>query len=118
MVRAAPEAVLTDICGTLNLPPMIDAERIGRRSNDSVAPLVPLAFRRLPQPVKDLVAPLRGTRAFEATRRLFARSVEYPSLTADLRMRLHDYYAEDVAQLGRLLGRDLSAWSDSARPRR
>lgn len=116
-IRAAPEQVLTDVCRTLQLPPLVDAERIRRRSNDSEAPLVPLALRRLPQPVKDLVAPLRGKRAFEATRRLFARAVEYPRLTADMRVRLADYYAEDVAQLGQILGRDLSAWSDLARPR-
>ncbi|MBC9031383.1 sulfotransferase [Sphingomonas sp. JC676] len=117
-IRAEPERVLADICHTLHLPPAIDAELIGRRSNDSEAPLVPRPLRRLPQSVKNLVAPLRGNPAFEATRRLFARPVEYPLLTADLRMRLKDYYADDVAQLERLLGRDLSAWSDAARPGR
>lgn len=115
-IRADPERVLADVCGVLRLPPTIDAERVRRRSNDSEAPLVPLALRRLPQPIKNLVAPLRGNPAFEATRRIFARSVDYPRLSSDLRMRLNDYYADDVAQLGRILDRDLSAWSDAARP--
>jgi hypothetical protein len=75
-----------------------------------------LPLRRLPQSIKNLVAPLRGNPAFEATRRMIARSVDYPHLTSDLRKRLNDYYADDVAQLGRLLDRDLSAWSDAARP--
>ncbi|MET0309791.1 MAG: sulfotransferase [Sphingomonas sp.] len=115
-IRAEPERVLAEICQVLHLPPVIDAERIRRRSNDSEAPLVPLPLRRLPPSIKNLVAPLRGNPAFEATRRLFARSIEYPRMTADLRMRLNDYYAEDVAELGLLLDRDLSAWSDGAHP--
>jgi len=115
-IRADPERVLAEVCGALQLPPAIDAERVRRRSNDSEAPLVPLPLRRLPQSIKNLVAPLRGNPAFEATRRIIARSVEYPRLTSDLRSRLSDYYADDVAQLGRLLDRDLSAWSDAARP--
>lgn len=117
-IRAEPARVLTDICHALNLSPTVDAEHIQRRSNDSEAPLVPRPLRRLPKPIKDLVAPLRGNPAFEATRRLVARPVEYPRLTADLRLRLNDYYADDVAQLERLLDRDLSAWNHAARPGR
>lgn len=115
-IRAEPELVLAEVLGALQLSPVIDAERVKRRSNDSEAPLVPLPLRRLPQSIKNLVAPFRGNPAFEATRRLFARSIEYPRLTTDLRKRLNDYYADDVAQLGRILDRDLSAWSDAARP--
>lgn len=115
-IRTDPGRVLADICHTLYLPPMIDPGGLARRSNDSTAPLVPLPLRRLPQSVKNLVAPLRGNPAFEATRRLFARPIEYPRLTPDLRLRLRDYYADDVAQLERLLDRDLSAWSDVSRP--
>ena len=115
-IRAEPEKVLTDICHTLGLAPSIDAAQVRRRSNDSEAPLVPLPLRLLPQSIKNLVAPLRGNPAFDATRRLFARPVDYPRMTPDLRMRLSDYYADDVAQLGRLLDRDLSAWNDAARP--
>jgi len=113
-IRAEPGRVLADICRTLHLPPAIDDEQIRRRSNDSAAPLVPRALRRLPQSVKNLVEPLRGNPAFEATRRLIARPIEYPPLTADLRARLHDFYAEDVARLERLLDRDLSAWTRAA----
>src|SRR5262249_39419507 len=90
-ICAEPERVLADTCNALSLPPTVDGALIRRRSNDSEAPLVPLALRRLPQPVKDLVAPLRGNPAFEATRRLFARRIAYPRLTADLRIRLRDY---------------------------
>ncbi len=115
-IRANPERVLADVCSALQLPPEIDADRVRRRSNDSEAPLVPLPLRRLPQSIKNLVAPLRGNPAFDATRRIIARPVQYPRLTNDLRMRLNDYYADDIAQLGRILDRDLSAWSDAARP--
>lgn len=115
-IRAEPEHVLADVCRTLDLAPKVDADLVRRRSNDSEAPLVPLPLRRMPQSIKALVAPLRGNPAFEATRRLLARKVEYPRLTYDLRMRLTDYYADDVEDLGRLLGRDLSAWNNPAHP--
>lgn len=114
-IRAEPARVLTGICRLLHLPPAVDAESVRKRSNDSEAPLVPRPFRRLPQPIKDLVAPLRGHPAFEATRRLMARPIVYPRLTSDLRLRLNDYYADDVAKLERLLDRDLSAWNQAAR---
>ena len=84
--------------------------------NDSEAPLVPLPLRRLPQPLKNLVAPLRGNAAFKAARKLIARPVQYPPLTSELRLRLSDYYREDVIQLGAMLGRDLSAWSSRSSP--
>ena len=60
--------------------------------------------------LKELVAPYRQTRAFAAVRGLFARTLRYPPLTPALRVRLAALYAEDIAGLSELLGRDLSIW--------
>jgi hypothetical protein len=110
-IRAEPERVVAEISSFLGLAPAIEPERVRQRMNDSEAPVVPLALRRLPQPLKNLVAPLRANAAFKAARNLIARPVQYPPLTSELRLRLSDYYREDVIQLGAMLGRDLSTWS-------
>jgi hypothetical protein len=110
-IRAEPERVVGDVSTFLGLAPAIEPERVRQRMNDSEAPVVPLPLRRLPQSLKDLVTPLRANPAFKAVRNLIARPVQYPPLTSELRLRLSDYYREDVIQLGAMLGRDLSAWS-------
>ena len=50
---------------------------------------------------------------------MIARRLRYPPLTPELRERLAAHYAEDVARLSELIGRDLSMWTaDSAGPPR
>jgi hypothetical protein len=50
--------------------------------------------------------------------RIFLGSMDHPKLADDLRPVMRAYFAEDVAELERLTGRDLSAWRDDpARPR-
>src|SRR3546814_4788364 len=61
--------------------------------------MLPLALRRLLRPVKHLAEPWRQNSWFEAARSKFARPVDYPPLTDDLRRRLSEYYAYDVAEL-------------------
>lgn len=85
------------------------------RVNDSRAALLPLPIRRLLAPVKDLAAPLRGTRWFDSLRSTMARQVKYPPLLADLEARLRDFYATDVEALAPLIGRDLSTWLPAPR---
>lgn len=81
-----------------------------RRANDSRAALLPLPVRKILAPVKDLAAPLRGARWFEALRSTMAREVRYPPLPPELEQRLRDHYATDVEALGPLIGRDLQSW--------
>lgn len=109
-IKERPAEVLDRTCAALGMarggaPMPLDA-----RVNDGRAPLAPLAFRKLPRPLKGLVDPLRGNPIFEAARSLIARPVAYPPLTHELRRRLEDHYREDVAKLARLIGRDLHAW--------
>ena len=80
------------------------------RMNDGSAAMLPLPLRRLMSPLKPAVAPLRDTRWFQQLHQRLARPVAYPPLTDDLRLRLRDYYADDVRRLGMLIGRDLRPW--------
>ena len=61
-------------------------------------------------PLKAIVQPYRQTRVFVAARALIARTLRYPPLTPELRHRLETHYADDIARLAELLGRDLSIW--------
>nr|WP_315383973.1 sulfotransferase [uncultured Sphingomonas sp.] len=110
-IRGAPEQVLGEVCTLLSIPSVpVDRAQVRERKNDSEAPLVPMALRRLPSPVKALVAPLRGNRLFENLRNTIARPVRYPPLSDALREKLTDFYLDDVEVLSHLVGRDLSAW--------
>lgn len=110
-IKARPADVLDQVCTFIGLPPAASPAPLDARVNDGKAPLVPLAFRKLPQPLKDLAAPLRGNPGFEAARRLIARPVSYPPLTQDIRRRLEDFYHEDMVQLAQMVHRDLSGWT-------
>ncbi|UVO51686.1 sulfotransferase domain-containing protein [Sphingomonas sp. SUN019] len=108
-ISVAPESVAADVADFLGLPrlPLADAQR---RVNDGAAAVLPLALRRLPQPLKKLAAPLRGKRAFDQVRGLFARPVVYPALPDDVRRRVEDFYRDDIVRLEQMIDRDLSHW--------
>ena len=113
-IRADPVAVIRDLTGLLGLPARPVAAPAAR-VNDGASALVPLALRRLPQPVKDLVAPLRGNPVFDRVRGAIARPVRYPPLDDKVRARLSDFYRDDIGALERMLGRDLGGWTRPAR---
>lgn len=108
-VRSAPTTVIADVCTYLGLEPRVAAPP-QQRINDSRAALVPSFLRRLPTPIKNAVAPLRGVAAFEHIRALIARPVAYPPFASDTRKRLADFYHDDINRLGRMIGRDLGDW--------
>lgn len=109
-VRDRPETVVASVCRHIGVVPHVDPEAIAMRVNNGKAPLLPLSLRRLLRPIKPVVEPLRGLAWFEAARATLARPMRYPPLTPELRQRLGDFYAADVAALGRLLRRDLTGW--------
>jgi hypothetical protein len=113
-IRTTPRQVIADVCNQLGLSADAEPAAVDARVNDSQAQLIPLFLRRLPEPIKKLAAPLRGHATFEAVRGLIARPVHYPPLLTETRRRLEDFYREDVAQLGRMLGRDLGGWIEPA----
>lgn len=110
-IKRDPTGVTADVLQILDLPPNPGPSHIEARVNDGASPLVPLALRRLPAPIKRLVAPLRGNAMFEGARNLIARPVRYPPLPDDVRRYLVDYYQDDVEDLARILGRELPGWT-------
>jgi Sulfotransferase family len=114
-VVAHPNATLREVAGHIGVAVELVPKPMTDRVNDSRAALLPLPLRKLLAPAKDLAAPLRGTRWFEAIRATVARPVAYPPLTDDLRRRLGDFYAPDIGALEKLTGRDLSGWMPASR---
>lgn len=89
-------------------PPVIE------KVKDSGAAVVPLPLRRMLRPLRPLLDPFRDTTGMRNLRGLLARPVSYPPLTPDLEARLRDHYADDIAALATLTGRDLTAWLGGA----
>jgi hypothetical protein len=112
-IRERPREVFREVCGYLGID-ALEPQAVEQRVKDKETPRVPPRARRLLAPFKAIVQPYRKTRAFVAAHALIARRLRYPPLAPELRQRLQAYYAEDVARLGDLLGRDLSAWLSEA----
>ncbi|GGE14492.1 heparan sulfate glucosamine 3-O-sulfotransferase 3B1 [Polymorphobacter glacialis] len=109
-IRAKPEATLHHVGKHIGARAALHPVAIDEYQNDSRAPMLPLAVRKLMAPIKPAIAPLRSSPLFAAVHRRLSRPVAYPPLTSDLRLRLRDFYAEDVRQLGMMIGRDLRPW--------
>jgi hypothetical protein len=113
-IRERPREVFREVCGYLGIDDTLEPQTVDRKVKDKETPRVPPQALRLLAPFKAFVQPYRQTRAFVAARSLIARRLRYPPLTPELRQRLQAHYAEDVARLGDLLGRDLSIWLSGA----
>lgn len=117
-IRRDPAGVFTEVADFIGAGGARVNAFIERRVKDRTVAMLPLPLRRVGKPFKRLVAPYRSQPWFERTRALFARPVSYPPLDDELRLRLQDYYAEDVAALAELLGRGLGVWTDPKEARR
>jgi hypothetical protein len=111
---AQPAAQLNRVRGFLNLPAAEAAQPIAEKVKDRSEPMMGPRLRKLMKPLKPLVRPLRKNPVFEAARSVLAGQISYPPFTPELRSRLADFYAADVARLGSLIGRDLSGWLSQA----
>lgn len=109
-IRTRPDQVFREICSYLGIDDTLAPQTVERRVKDKDTPVVPPSARRVLAPLKEPVRPYRRTRAFGAIRSLIARTLRYPPLTPELRQRLATCYADDIAGLSELLGRDLSMW--------
>jgi Sulfotransferase family len=105
-----PQAVVREVEQFLELAAPASPLPLVASANVKDAPLLPLPLRRALAPAKGWVAPLRSQPWFKAIRGTLAREIEYPALPEDLRQALCDHYAQDVASLERLIGRDLGHW--------
>lgn len=106
LVAAQPQRVLDGIRRHLSLSARPTTELAERRINDRNTQLLPLSMRRRLAPLKPLVKPVRGSRAFETLRGIFTSSVAYPPLTNDLRNRMAEYFGpmnDSLSRMGYLI---------------
>ena len=115
-VQAQPDKIIADCCRHLGVAPLEDHGPSGAgRVNDGSVAYLPLTIRRMLQPAKRLVRPLRGNVLFERARAMLAKPIEYPPLSPELRARLQDFYAPEVQALSSMLGRNLDHWLPGGR---
>jgi hypothetical protein len=109
-VKQQPKLTVEAICRHIGVDPVFDPQQAKKKANNGSERFLPLPVRKIFAPLKSTVAPFRGQPWFEATRGLFSKEVGYPALSDDTRRRLCDFYAPDIAALGKILNRDLSHW--------
>jgi sulfotransferase family protein len=109
-IQNSPEQQLTTVRTFLGLPATESASFIQARVKDKTTPMLSPGLRRLLRSAKPVVAPFRSNPYFRRVHAAFAAEISYSPLPDSVRRRLIDHYAPDVEMLGRLVGRDLSAW--------
>lgn len=117
-IKPRSAGIVAEVCSFLGLRAPDAPLPIVPNANVKDAPLLPLPLRKLLAPAKRLVAPYRDSSWFNTLRGPLAREVDYPALPDDLRARMRDFYADDVARLGALIGRNLDHWLHDAAPRK
>jgi len=119
-MKRDPEGHLQKVREFLGLASEPRAGVAREKIKDKQTPMIIGPGRRWSKLLKPVVAPFRGTKAFQFVRCQLAKPVAYPPLPADLRKRLVDYYADDTARLATLLNIDLEQWlcgsSEAVRP--
>lgn len=105
-----PDAQMSQVRDHLGLPPCALAPEAREKVKDKTTPLVPVQLRKRLAWMKPVVRPLRDTAVFEAARGLIARETQYPSLSAELRKRLNEYYSPSIEALEQISGQSLNHW--------
>jgi hypothetical protein len=109
-IRRQSQQVIEQISSHIGVAPSFDVEQAKKKANNGSERFLPLPVRKALAPFKNTVLPFRGQPWFESTRGLFSREMQYPALSSETRLRLSDFYAEDIELLGRIMDRDLSHW--------
>jgi hypothetical protein len=129
-IQSAPERVLGDLYAFLGVdpsvrPPALQADgKSVRRGTSPQGPLLERIYttlydgmtRYVYQPVKQAVGPARAERlkntlrVREALESIF-RTEGYPAMADDTRAQLRAHFADDIARLEQLTGRDLPHWT-------
>lgn len=117
-IKARPEEQLVVVREFIGLPPGQTVTFIQSKVKDKTTPMVSPGLRRALRPLKPVVAFFRDTATFRKMHGLLGRETSYAPLPASVHQQLIDYYARDVEALGRMIGKDLSAWltDNPARP--
>lgn len=101
-VAKDPQGVVDGVRDHLGLEPRAVAAKSQGRVKDKRSAVVPPGLRKFLGPLKPLVAPLRGSRTFEAARSVIAKRPDYPTLSDDLRIRMTEHFRVSEAELERL----------------
>jgi len=109
-LRQAPEKAIADVCTHIGVPVHITPDEVASRKNDSASPMLPLPLRRILQPMRPILDPLRSHPLMAKLRASLAAPVRYPPLTDELQHMLREYYREDILILQDMLQQDLSHW--------
>ncbi|TJW14854.1 MAG: sulfotransferase domain-containing protein [Mesorhizobium sp.] len=109
-VLTEPEQHLATVRSFLGLPAEQSVSFIPGKVKDKSTPMLRPGLRRLFRPAKSVVAPFRDNPFFRKVHAAFATEIRYSPFPDSVRQRLTDHYAPDVEELGRLIGRDLTAW--------
>jgi hypothetical protein len=116
-IGTQPEEQLATVRSFLGLPAKPSGNVVRGKVKDKTTPMLRPELRRLLRSLKPVVAPFRNNPYFQKVHAALATEIEYSPFPEGIRERLIDHYAADVEQLGRLVGRDLSAWlRESATP--
>jgi hypothetical protein len=113
-LRQAPEKAVADVCAHIGVPVHIAPEEVASRKNDSASPMLPLPLRRILQPIRPILDPLRSHPWMVKLRASLAAPVRYPPLTEELQQMLREFYREDILILQDILQKDLSHWLTGA----
>lgn len=109
-LREQPEQVIADVCTHIGVPVHIAPEEVASRKNDSASPMLPLPLRRMLQPMRPVLDPLRSNPHLAKLRASLAAPIRYPPLTDELQQMLRDFYCEDLLILQDILQIDLRHW--------
>lgn len=109
-VQATPREHLAEVRLFVGLPADDPGGFVHRRPKDKSTPMLGPRLRRMLQPAKPAVEPLRQYAFFRRMHAAIAGEIRYSPLTTGVRQRLAEYYASDVEALGKAIGRDLSPW--------
>jgi len=113
------ESVLANVCQHIGVRSHVAPAAIAARKNDGAADLLPLSLRRILQPLRPVLDPLRSIPLFAQMRASLAAPMVYPPLINETRQIMRDFYRDDILWLQDFLEQDLCAWlSDSASPAR
>ena len=109
-IGTQPEEHLATVRSFLGLPATPSGSVVRGKVKDKTTPMLRPELRRVLRSLKPVVAPLRNNPYFQKVHSALATEISYSPFPDSSRARLIDHYAADVEALGRLVGRDLSAW--------
>ena len=109
-IKTRPEEQIIAVREFIELPPDQAVTFIQSKVKDKTTPMASPGLRRALRPLKPIAALFRDTATFRKMHALLGRETSYAPLPANVHRQLVDYYARDVEALGRMIGKDVSAW--------